>query len=368
MECPHIPELSYGEFSKRLHEKVVAKRIPINGSMEVTARCNLNCVHCYINLPANDREAKAKELTYKEICDIIDQVVDEGCLWLLLTGGEPFIRPDFLDIYTHAKKEGMLITIFTNGTLITPRIADYLAEWRPFNVEITLYGRTGETYERVTRAPGSYERCMRGINLLLEQKIPLKLKAMVMTLNKHELLDMKNYAEGLGVEFRYDAMLNGRLDGSERFADLRLTPQEVVELDLADEKRSKSWQDFCERFWGPPCSPDDLYYCGAGLGSFHVDSYGYLTGCILSRTPNYDLRRGTFREGWYGPIAEMRQLKRTQKVKCQNCELLSLCGQCPGWAELEYGDPEIPVDYLCQIAHLRMKRLRLHKRRSVVIN
>ena len=368
MECPHIPELSYGDFSKLLHEKVVAKRIPINGSMEVTARCNLNCVHCYINLPANDREAKAKELTYKEICDIIDQVVDEGCFWLLLTGGEPFIHPDFLDIYTYAKKKGLLITIFTNGTLITPCIADYLAEWRPFSVEITLYGRTKETYERVTRVSGSYERCMRGINLLLERKIPLKLKAMVMTLNKHEIRDMKDYAEGLGVEFRYDGVLNSRLDGSRRVADLRLTPQEVAELDLFDEKRLKSLQDFCEKFLRPPSNPDQLYHCGAGLFAFHVDSYGYLSGCTLSRTPNYDLRRDTFREGWYGPIAEMRQLKRTKKVECQNCELLSLCGQCPGWAQLEHGDPEIPVDYLCQIAHLRMKRLRLHKRRSVASN
>ena len=155
MDCPHIPELNYAAFSQRLHESVAGERIPICGSVEVTARCNLRCAHCFINLPANDRRAQAQELAGSEWRAFLDQIVDAGCLWLLLTGGEPFLRPDFLDIYTHAKKNGLLITLFTNGTLITEREADHLAEWRPFAIEITLYGRTQETYERVTGVPGS---------------------------------------------------------------------------------------------------------------------------------------------------------------------------------------------------------------------
>ena len=109
--------------------------------------------------------------------------MDEGCRWLLLTGGEPFLRPDFLDIYTNANKKGLLLTLFTNGTLLTPRSADLLAERRPFAIEITLYGATQQTYERITGIPGSYARCRRGIDLLLERNLPLKLKTMVMTLN-----------------------------------------------------------------------------------------------------------------------------------------------------------------------------------------
>ena len=146
MECPHIPEIQYSDFSKRLHEKVAGQRIPINGSLELTFRCNLRCVHCYAAHGHQGIPGK-QELTFAEICGILDQIVDEGCLWLLLTGGEPLLRPDFLDIYTYAKRKGLLVTLFTNGTLITPRIADYLADWRPLKVEITLYGRTQETYE-----------------------------------------------------------------------------------------------------------------------------------------------------------------------------------------------------------------------------
>jgi MoaA/NifB/PqqE/SkfB family radical SAM enzyme len=74
------------------------------GSAEVTARCNLRCAHCYINLPADDRAARQRELSLQDWRRIIDEIVAEGCLWLLFTGGEPLVRPDFPDIYLHAKK------------------------------------------------------------------------------------------------------------------------------------------------------------------------------------------------------------------------------------------------------------------------
>jgi len=353
MECPDIPVANYGEFSRRLHDRIAGRRIPITGSIEVTARCNLQCAHCYINLPVSDHEALKRELSREELWDLLDQIVDEGCLWLLLTGGEPFIRADFLDIYTYAKHKGLLITLFTNGTLITPKVADHLAQWRPFVVEITLYGRTKETYDRVTGVPGSYKRCMRGIELLLERNVPLKLKSTVLTLNRHEIGEMKEYADGLGVDFRFDPMLNAGVDGDQRPVNFRISPEEVVALDLADEKRMKSWREFCHRFWGPPPQPKYLYRCGAGLNTFHIDPYGQLSACMMSRVPSYDLRQGTFHEGWHRFMARVRTQKRTRETPCQHCDLISLCGQCPGWAQMESGDQETPVDYLCRIAHLR---------------
>jgi radical SAM protein with 4Fe4S-binding SPASM domain len=368
MECPDIPITSYSEFSKRLRDEVVSRHIPITGSIEVTARCNLRCAHCYINLPAADRDALERELSCQELSNVLDQIVDEGCLWLLLTGGEPLIRPDFLDIYTYAKKKGMLITLFTNGTTITPRIADHLADWPPFSVEITLYGRTRETYERVTGVPGSYRRCIRGIELLLERRLPLKLKSMVLTLNKHEIWAIKEYAEGLGLEFRFDPVLNMRVDGesesSKKPAKFRISPEEVVQLELADERRVRDWQEFCDRFWGPPPNPEYLYQCGAGVGTFHVDPYGQLSACMMSRVPSYDLRQGTFHEGWYEFIPQVREQKRMRETPCQYCELISLCDQCPGYAQMETGDQETPVQYLCQIAHLRAQNLGLSNRKG----
>jgi MoaA/NifB/PqqE/SkfB family radical SAM enzyme len=260
MECPYIPLTPYSDFSLRLHEQAAGQRIPLVGSLEVTERCNLGCAHCYINLPAGDYGARRRELITREMYQILDQVVDEGCLWLLLTGGEPFVRPDFLDIYTYAKKKGLLVTLFTNGTTVTPRIADHLAEWRPFAVEITLYGATQETYERVTGVKGSFERCMRGIQLLLERGLPLKLKTMVMTLNQAELGEMRALARILGVEFRYDPVLNVRLDGGRSPQEFRIPAEDVVALDLADEQRMQGWRDFQEQYAGPPA--------GRGLARF----------------------------------------------------------------------------------------------------
>jgi MoaA/NifB/PqqE/SkfB family radical SAM enzyme len=191
--------LSYSDFSLHLHRRMETQRVPIVGTIEVTWRCPIRCVHCYNNLPIGDQEARLNELTYQEHCRILDEITEAGCLWLLYTGGEIFARKDFLDIYTYAKKKGLLITLFTNGTLITPEIADYLAEWRPFSIEITLYGRSKETYERITGIPGSFERCMQGIRLLIDRGLPLKLKTMALTVNKDEVWEIKRFAEeGLG--------------------------------------------------------------------------------------------------------------------------------------------------------------------------
>jgi MoaA/NifB/PqqE/SkfB family radical SAM enzyme len=121
MDCPLIHVTGYGEFSERLHNQAATRRLPITGSVELTDRCNLQCAHCYINLSAADCESRSRELTLGEWRNLLDQIADEGCLWLLLTGGEPLIRPDFLEIYDHAKQRGLLLTVFTNGTLLTPR-------------------------------------------------------------------------------------------------------------------------------------------------------------------------------------------------------------------------------------------------------
>ena len=200
MDCNSLHSLSYGDFSDKLQARVRKERIPLNGSLEVTLRCNLRCEHCY--LPFSQRSGSSNgELSLAEIQRIFSEIADAGCLWLLLTGGEPFLRRDFLEIYDDAKRKGFIITIFTNGTLINQRIADHLAEWRPFEIEISLYGATQATYESVTGVPGSYARCRNGIDLLLERGLPLYLKSVLITLNEHELEQMQQLSKSLGVIF-----------------------------------------------------------------------------------------------------------------------------------------------------------------------
>jgi len=355
--------MSYGEFSAGLRRRFVARRVPTSGTIEVTRRCPLNCVHCYNNLPLGDSEARSGELTFDEHRRILDEISEAGCLWLLFTGGEIFARSDFLDLYTYAKQKGFLITLFTNGTLITPEIADHLAEWRPFSIEITIYGRTPQTHDRISRVPGSYERCMRGVRLLMERRLPLSLKTMAITLNKHELWEMKRFVEDdLGLSFKFDAMINCRLDCSKTPLAVRLTPQELVELDRLDPKRMAEWKRFAEQFHGPVHGPEDsdeLYHCGAGVNTFGIDPFGRLSVCSLSQSESYDLRGGRFAEGWENHILRVRRKKLMRQTKCAACEIKVMCGMCPAMSELENGDSESPVDFLCRVAHLRAYALDL---------
>ena len=349
--------VSYGEFSREMHARVHSQRVPTEATIEVTRRCPLGCAHCYNNLPVGDREARRTELTYEEHCRLLDELSEAGCLWLLYTGGEIFARRDFLEIYTYAKRKGFLITLFTNGTLITPRIADYLVEWRPFSIEITLYGRTRETYERLTGVPGSFERCLRGINLLRERRLPLKLKAVAVTLNQHEIWDMKQFAEEeLGLEFKFDAMMSPRIDCSQSPLGVRLTPEQTVALDLEDAARVAEWKRFAARFNGPAFTNErsgEVYHCGGGINSFAIDPQGKMSICVLSHFDTFDLRRGSFREGWDDFLLRVRRKRTTAVTKCVACEIKPMCGMCPANGELENGHAEKPVDFLCHVAHLR---------------
>ena len=355
--------ISYGEFSQTFHRRTMRAQLPLSGTIEVTRRCPLTCVHCYNNLPMSDSEAASSELTRDEHFRILDQLADAGCLWLLFTGGEIFARRDFLEIYTYAKQKGFLITLFTNGTMITPRVADYLAEWRPFAIEITLYGRTKETYERLTGIPGSYEKCLRGIQLLRERNLPLALKSVAVTINAHELRDMQAFADELGVQFKFDSMMNPRIDCSQSPLAVRLTAEDCVALDLEDERRVDEWRVVAREFEGPANPPDradELYHCGGGVSSFAIDPQGGMSICVLSQQDKFSLRTGTLRDGWDVGLRQVRARKISMPTKCTSCELKSsLCAMCPANGELENGNPEAPVDFLCRVAHLRAYALEL---------
>jgi radical SAM protein with 4Fe4S-binding SPASM domain len=348
MDCCRIPITSYKAFSESIHDVASAKNIPIAGELEVTLHCNLKCSHCFCA-----KDTNKKELSFHEICRIIDQITDAGCFWLLITGGEPLIRQDFLDIYTYAKKKGLIITIFTNGTLITDKIADYLKEWPPFSVEISLYGFTQETYEKVTGVSGSYTQCMKGIERLLQYKIPLKLKTVVTIFNKHEIWMMKRYAEERGVDFRFDALINPRFDGSKIPCRSRIPTSEVVELDLADQKRREYWEKLCQNLQKKPQKINMLYPCSHSMWSFHITTYGDLHHCLMTQEPSFDLRQYPFSKCWTELIAEIQALKPKEGNRCQKCELYTLCAPCPAWAQLEEGDPDSVVDYICHISQLR---------------
>jgi len=352
-----VEQLSYGEFSANLHQRQAGERVPLQVSIEVTRRCPLECLHCYNNLPMADLDAKRREMTKEEHFRVLDELVEMGCFWILYTGGEIFARKDFLEIYTHAKRKGFLITLFTNGTIINEQIADYLVEWPPFAIEITLYGRTRETYEALTMIPGSYDRCLRGIALLKERRLPLKLKTVATSVNKHEVMAMRRFAEEeLGVEFKMDGQINPRIDCSQSPLAVRLTPEEVVALDMAAPKGVSEYRRLAKRDAENPPNlsvGNSVYFCGGGMNSFAINAYGEVGICVISQQETIPVRQASVKQVWEQTLLQLRMTKRTRDTKCIACRIQSLCGMCPANGELENGDREDPVSFLCEAAHLR---------------
>jgi len=353
-----VPLRSYADFSASIHARVAGERVPVNVTVELTRRCPLACAHCYNNLPMADPEARRTELTLAEHVRLLDELAAAGCLWLCYTGGEILARPDFLEIYRAAKERGFVVTLFTNATLVTERVADALAESPPFSIEVTIYGATRGTYEALTGVPGSYDRCLRGIALLKERGLPVSLKTVAVTVNRHEVDAMRRLAEEeLGLPFKFDALMSPRIDCSRSPLEVRLTPAEVVALDVADAGRMAEWERFrASCSVGVPVEAsrgEDLYQCGGGVSSFAVDPAGRMSICVLTHEETFDLRAGTLEEGWGTFLRAVRARKRTRPSRCVRCGLVNLCGMCPANGHLENGDAEEPVEFLCETAHLR---------------
>src|SRR5689334_8916671 len=136
------PSSAYGPRARALFERAQAENLPIAAGFELTHRCNLACLHCYVNLPAADRFAQRREMTTAEAKGVIDQIVEAGVLYLTFTGGEPLLRADFAEIYSHAHQSGLLVSVYTNATLITESIVELFVTRPPRMLEITQYGFT----------------------------------------------------------------------------------------------------------------------------------------------------------------------------------------------------------------------------------
>lgn len=357
-----LETLKYGDFSSRLHDKAIEQRIPLEGSIELTHRCNLSCVHCYVNKSANDEHEISKELKTEQWYKIIDEITEAGCLWLLITGGEPLLREDFLDIYLYAKKHGLLITVFTNGVLLNENIASFFAKHKPFSIGITLYGNSEQTYKAVTGSASALHKAHRAIDLLLKYNIFTELRTTLSTANTCDLDSLKRWAKKKRLNFKYDLYLNPRIDGEKTPLAVRLSPQQAVCLDLKDRKRKNQWLKLLAK--GPDKTDTEFIIpCGAGVHGFHIDPFGNLSLCMMVRNPSVSLTQCGFSEGWKNFLYHARMNKRTKNMLCDNCKIHMLCDQCPGWAAMENNDPETVVEYLCSVAQLRYDKLVLNKKR-----
>ncbi|MDD4940505.1 MAG: radical SAM protein [Candidatus Omnitrophica bacterium] len=339
--------------------------------IELTERCNNNCIHCYINLPANDAAAKRKELSTDAFKKILREAVSLGCMSVRFTGGEPLLRRDFEELYLYARMSGLKVTIFTNGTLITSRLAGLWSRVPPLErIEVSVYGMKKKSYESVTRTVGSYESAWRGIRLLKKSKVPFIVKNALLPGNIEEQKAFDAWARKIpwmdrspGYAMFYYLRAR-RYDGrkNDRIRSLRLSPEKGLEVLTRNKARYiREMKDFCSKFMRP--SGDTLFSCGAGCGGC-VDACGKFQPCMMVRHPDtvYDLKKGSLKralEVFFPKLRKMKAANPEYLKRCAVCFLHGLCEQCPGQSWMEHGTLDTPVEYQCRVAHAQARYLGL---------
>jgi len=367
-EGPYVTKLPINKASLWENKSLVLGRL----DMELTERCNNNCIHCCINLPADDLTAKKKELSSQEIKNILKEAVSLGCMTVRFTGGEPLLREDFEELYVFARRLGLKVMLFTNASLITLHLAELFSQIPPLEkIEVSVYGMKKSSYEAVTRISGSFESSRRGINLLLEHKVPFVVKGAILPGNKEETDEFEKWAAAIpwmdnppSYSMFFDLRCRREVQKNELIKKLRVSPQDGVRFfTRRKDKYIKEMKEFCFKFMRP--AGDRLFSCGSGHGGC-VDAYGKFQSCMMLRHPDtvYDLRKGTLKDALENFFPKTREIKATNSdylKRCAKCFLKGLCEQCPAKSWMEYCTLDTPVEYFCEIAHAQAKYLGLLK-------
>lgn len=344
------------EISDRFfYEKLSSKNqfSPTEGHLDLTYRCDFSCIHCYCQGMGDP----SRELTTAGWKKIIDDIKSAGCVFVSFSGGDPLVRKDFLEIYSYAKEQGFIVTLFTSGYSLTGKIIDFLAKSPPFSIEITLNGITDRTYETITRKKGSWGRVMDNIKKLKVAKLPLILKANCLKQNKHEIHKIKKFADELlgktkgKYHFKYDTMIYPRLNGDITPTHYRLSFKEIEELRKQDEDMWKESQQRL-RFELPKLERDRkfLYHCNSWLSQFFINPAGRLRFCEFSDQFSVDMTKVRMKDAFYKMAPQILKKEFKTDSRCKNCRLRPVCYRCPARAYLETGNEEAPVEFYCELA------------------
>lgn len=349
------------EFLDAFNTRTEALRVPVSGMLELTSRCNLRCVHCYLGPQEEQQKKRAAEMTTAEVMGLLDEMAEAGTLFLTITGGDPMMRPDFPEVYRHAKQLGLLVTVLCDGILVTDRIVALFRELPPQSVEISIYGATAETYEKVTRVPGSYPRFLAGVGRLREAGVRTGFKSVLMSINRHEFAEMERMAREWGGGFRIDSAIFPCLpnQGHEPL-DLRIPPAEAVAIELANPTRLASYATLFEKKGNLP-PRQGLYECGAGVTAFYVDPFGQVSPCLMTTRYRYNLRghEGGFAARWRDDLATLRSRRpENPDHACNHCAVRDACSGCSAFFALETGREDVKSEYVCETTQHRVRALR----------
>lgn len=333
-----------------LKRKAWAKdRKPISAFLEITPRCNMNCIHCYLQ----DHHCNS-EMSLERIIEIIDILYDKGILFLTLSGGEIFTRKDFADIYLYAKRKGFIVELFSNGLNIDDEVIDILRKYPPLLMDISLYGSCEETYYQVTGVRGACEQVRNNCRMLAASNIRLSLKSPIIKETRDEVEGMREFADSIGVPFCVTYEIDATIDRDSKTKDHQLDIPDMLRCEFADYERfgdpSNRTNTDIDGIY--PIANDSVFICNVAQTSFVIDYEGKMCPCMKFRHRGVELTRENFDKIWED-FGKLQHYKASPAYKCSKCEARYYCDACAAEREMLYGDLEAVNEEVCKYAAAR---------------
>lgn len=361
-------------YEKYLFDRAYETGTPIGGTFELLPVCNMDCRMCYIRMSPEEMRRQGRMMTAEEWLRVGRQAAEKGTLFLLLTGGEPLLHPEFPEIYEGLRSLGMVLTINTNGTMITREIADLWQRNLPRRVNISLYGSSDGIYEKYCRNPKGFTQMMEGIRLLKERGIPVKLNCTLTPWNREDMDRIIKISEELELPVSLPTYLfpPARKAGCQGCTEVpegyRLEPEEAAREQVKaifrafhqeqsyEENLQRILDEIAEReelnrqraVSGETISPPGGFLCSAGVRSFWVNWKGRLTPCGMMEAPSVDLRRMEFGPAW--DVIREESSKIFTSAECFCCKYRGVCQTCAASALAETGDCGNKVPYHCEMS------------------
>jgi radical SAM protein with 4Fe4S-binding SPASM domain len=340
---------------------------PIRVCIDITNKCNLNCVHCHA-LANEYRHGDA--LSTEEILSLIGQCQQIGVFVLQLSGGEPTMHPDFELILEYALKRIPAVVLSTNGSTATPDFADRLASMNLKSIQVSLDGATATVHDQFRGKKGSWESATKAIKLFTKAGIRTRVACTLHKKNANQLKEMVDCSEKFGaVTFRLMSFMAG--GRALRNQDWMLTPSESREIARnlkkttdAINKNIKVSHDI--PFIEPSKAVEkesfgeiDQYFvgCEAGKQQIRIAFNGDVWPCALIHSSDFwvgNIRQKSISEIWKdSPVLDkFRQISYLNRKGCQNCDYGYLCnGGCPAMSinmqgSFDSPDPRCPYNSL----------------------
>lgn len=347
--------------SKYLHNRGRALGLPIAGTFELTARCNFNCKMCYVHLSEPEQRRRGRELTCDTWLSIAKSARDAGMVFLLLTGGEPTLRPDFPDIYRALKQMGFMISVNSNGYLLQNKLLELFAEDPPVRINISLYGTSDETYTRMCGIP-AYRQIITNIENLQKAGIDVKINMSLTPDNMDDMAAVYQQAVDLNVHTQATPYMFPPVRHSLDMIgkNCRMSPEQAGEFLTSYNALCMKPDDFCRYAariakGDTPVEPDDPcegapgkgVTCRAGSSSFWLTWDGKMMPCGQMAEPAFDVLSMGFDAAWRATRAYTAQIHLPQA--CNSCEMRHVCHACAAMCYCETGQFDGKPEYVCRM-------------------